>query len=84
MTPGQQQRKDLQDESRRRQQADEKIRELEQEVEQLRNALSSLMASARSVLRAKEPVSPRLWKSLSASISSGRDALDGGGDEHDE
>jgi len=40
MTPGQQQRKDAQDEARRQQQADERIRELEEEVERLREALS--------------------------------------------
>jgi len=41
MTPGQQQRKNLQDEARRQQQGEEKIRELEQEVKRLRSALTS-------------------------------------------
>jgi len=36
MTPGQQQRKDAQDKARRQQQADEKVRELEKEIERLR------------------------------------------------
>ena len=39
MTPGQQQSKDRQGEARRQQQAEEKIRELEQEVGRLREAL---------------------------------------------
>jgi len=40
MTPSQQQAKTLQDEARRDQQADERILELEEEVERLREALS--------------------------------------------
>jgi len=38
MTPSQQQAKDMQDEARREQQADERIRELEKEVARLRKA----------------------------------------------
>jgi len=82
MTPGQQQRKDAQDAARREQQADERIRELEEEVEQLREALLSLLSNSRFVLRSEEPVDPRLWQALSASISTAEDALSGGGDGH--
>jgi len=39
MTPGQQRRKDRQDDTRRQQQADERIRELEKEIERLREGL---------------------------------------------
>jgi hypothetical protein len=83
MTPGQQQRKDAQDAARREQQADERIRELEEEVGRLRKGIKSIASSARSVLRAEEPVDPRLWRSLSASINTAEDALDGGGEETD-
>jgi TolA-binding protein len=82
MTPSQQQEKDIQDEARREQQADERIRELEEEVEQLRGALLSLLSNSRFVLRSDEPVDLRLWRALSASMSTAEDALDGGGDDH--
>jgi hypothetical protein len=42
MTPGQQQRKDAQDEARRQQQADEKVRELEEEVNRLRALIAEM------------------------------------------
>lgn len=57
---------------------------LEAEVGRLRNASDSLMCTARSVLRAKEPVPPRLWRGLSASISSMQNALDAAEDGQDE
>jgi len=82
MTPSQQQAKDMQDEARREQQADERICELEREVEKLREALLSLLSNSRFVLRSEEPVDPRLWQALSASISTAEDALSGGGDDH--
>jgi hypothetical protein len=42
MTPGQQQRKDAQDKARRQQQADEKVRELEKEIERLRALIGKM------------------------------------------
>jgi len=42
MTPRQQQRKDSQDEARRQQQADERIRELEAKIDRLRYALQKI------------------------------------------
>jgi len=43
MTPGQQSRRENTEEMRRQQQADEPIRELEQEVERLRGGLLEIM-----------------------------------------
>jgi len=63
-------------------QTGEKVRELEGKVEQLRKALLSLLSNSRYVLRSEEPVDPRLWQALSASISTAEDALSGGGDDH--
>jgi len=42
MTPSQQQAKDMQDEARREQQADDKVRELEAEIDRLRYALRKI------------------------------------------
>jgi len=66
MTPGQQRRKDRQDEARRLQQADEHIRELEAEIDRLRQALQKI--------KDLPPVDE--IHAIAAN------ALDGGGDDH--
>jgi len=42
MTPSQQQAKDMQDKARREQQADEKVRELEEEIERLQALIAEM------------------------------------------
>jgi hypothetical protein len=76
MTPGQQERKDAQDAARREQQADERIRELEQEVERLRTVLKKIAAPMAGSADRKT------WQGLAeyrAKIAA--NALDGGGDD---
>lgn len=74
MTPGQQKRKDRQDEARRLQQADEKIRELEAENDRLRSVL-------QSIARAPHPVRSANRSQLLSDIkNTAKSALDGGGD----
>jgi TolA-binding protein len=69
MTPRNQRRKDAQDEARRQQQADERVRELEKRVEHLREALSQIAYNRNPADNPKE-IAQR--------------ALDGGGDtSHD-
>ena len=82
MTPGQQQRKDLQDESRRQQQADEHVRKLEQEVERLREALKTVRRGLSHIARRTESTPTR--QDAIQSLSEIDLALDGGGDEQDE
>jgi archaellum component FlaC len=93
VTPGQQQRKDAQDKARRQQQADEKVRELEKEIERLREALSvaSELAwpfDADTLTKAAangdwDTVDQVLaeWRAYKEANETRR-ALDGGGDDH--
>jgi len=90
MTPGQQQAKDAQDEARRDQQADERIRELEEEVQQLRKASYTAYKWLRALnTHIEAPVDrdpmyaverPEKHRSVMAQLE---DALDGGGDDHE-
>ena len=89
MGPSEQRSKDLQDEARRQQQADEHIRELEQEVERLREALTKHRSHARThgvdILRvaAEQVSSTALRYDLLAIADDVEDALDGGGGADD-
>jgi len=86
MTPSQQQAKDMQDEARRDQQADERIRELEEEIQRLRKqrdtydrTLHSIRGRLVQVLRDE----PSHYPEINAAICDAEDALDGGGGDHE-
>jgi Fic family protein len=85
MTPSQQQAKDAQDEARRQQQADERIRELEEEVKLLREAHMEIVRAIDTEQQNRDPE----WSAMAGYAKgtalralSGHppDALDGGGD----
>jgi uncharacterized FlaG/YvyC family protein len=78
MTPGQQQRKDAQDAARREQQADERVRELEEEVERLRYHLKSIVKYVNVERKKQSPA----WITLVGIVEKrAKRALDGGGDD---
>jgi len=78
MTPGQQQRKDAQDAARREHQADERIRELEEEVERLRYHLKSIVKYVNVERKKQSPA----WITLVGIVEKrAKRALDGGGDD---
>jgi len=80
MTPGQQQRKDAQDAARREQQADERVRELEEEVERLRYHLKSIVKYVNVERKKQSPA----WITLVGIVEKrAKRALDGGGDSSD-
>ena len=89
MTPGQQQSKDRQGEARRQQQAEEKIRELKQEVERLREqrdrldeALHAVNGRAATMLWGRAPQDTKEAIAELKQIAAqgwNRDALEGGG-----
>jgi len=85
MTPSQQQAKDMQDEARRDQQADERIRELEEEVEQLRRqrdrydyVLHGIRGRLSQIIRDD----PSHFSEIHAAIAEVDEALDGGGGDN--
>jgi len=82
MTPGQQQRKDRQDDTRRQQQADEKVRELEEEIERLRGAVQDACNRFGEISEAQAFPHPLddVRKIASSARSRMQNALDGGGD----
>lgn len=87
MTPSQQQGKDRQDEARRLQQADEKVRELEKEVKLLREAHMEIIRAIDAEQQNHDPEWPAMagyakGTSLRALNGHPPDALDGGGDDH--
>ena len=85
MTPSQQQAKDMQDEARREQQADEKIRELEEENERLRDALEIVRAALVDFPETWWPRNSSAYNdiiSYNSMVSEVQNALDGGGGDH--
>lgn len=87
MTPGQQQRKDAQDAARRQQQADERVRELEEEVKLLREAHMEIVSAIDAEQQNRDPEWPAMAgyaKGTALRALSGHppDALNGGGDDH--
>lgn len=75
MTPGQQRRKDTTEEMRREQQADERIRELEQEVERLRRRIEQIKGMIEAGGPTIDVSAQRLLNDIHDACTS---ALDGG------
>jgi TolA-binding protein len=70
-------RKERQDEARRQQQADERVRELEEEVERLRYHLKSIVKYVNVERKKQSPA----WITLVGIVEKrAKRALDGGGD----
>lgn len=74
MNPSQQKTKDMQDEARRDQQADERIRELEKEVNRLRGALDP-----EFLINVANDIGGSAAAELKELAYLQKDALDGGG-----
>jgi uncharacterized protein HemX len=84
MTPGQQSRRDTTEEMRRQQQADERIRELEQEIEQLRASLRHVGDRLDYIGFRMQPADWASHDTENAFLNARADvsyALDGGGDD---
>jgi len=84
MTPGQQQRKDAQDEARRQQQADERIRELERRLAELSDLIRDYFAANDELRHLTRDASDEKWQNAIQRRKEARArvlfALDGGGD----
>jgi len=79
MTPGQQSRRETTEDTRRQQQADERIHELEQEVESLREALEAVRRGLKHIAHRTECAATR--EDAHQGIIEIADALNGGGDQ---